>query len=104
MAEVKLFFTTLSHAECLQFCLGIEDTTDALFSNVPALAYLTTVICFDTEGWNADSSKLTEVGFNRFSAASARSVEPGSWGENFLRQASFYHARIAENSHLESRR
>ncbi|KAJ4349525.1 uncharacterized protein N0V89_008141 [Didymosphaeria variabile] len=103
MAEVKLFFSALTHAESLQFCLGIEDTTDARFSKIPALAYLTTVICFDTEGWNADSSKLTEVGFNRFSAQSARSVKPGPWGENILHNASFYHARIAENSHLESR-
>ncbi|KAF2438179.1 hypothetical protein P171DRAFT_334645, partial [Karstenula rhodostoma CBS 690.94] len=69
----------------------------------PPLAYLTTVICFDTEGWNADSSKLTEVGFNRFFAESVRQIEPGLWGEGILRKASFYHARIAENSHLQTR-
>ncbi|KAF9729599.1 hypothetical protein PMIN02_005416 [Paraphaeosphaeria minitans] len=103
MADVKGLFSALSHAECLRFCLGIEDTTKPQFSSVPALAYLTTVICFDTESWHADSSKLTEVGFNRFSTDLVRKIEAGPWGENFLRKVSFYHGRIAENSHLQTR-
>lgn len=104
MAHVQSFFEGLTDAECLEFCLGLEDITDPRFRNVHPMAYIATVICFDTEGWNADSSKLTEVGFNRFYAAATRSVDAGPWGENFLSAASFYHARIAENSHLQNRR
>ncbi|KAJ4299004.1 hypothetical protein N0V90_004248 [Kalmusia sp. IMI 367209] len=98
MQAVREFFAGLTQSEALRYCLGLQD-----FHNAPPLARHAVVICFDTEGWNPDSRKLTEVGFNGFHSNDMRSTEAGPWGEHFLRKVHFYHARIAENSHLKNK-
>lgn len=99
MQAVREFFQKMTQSEALQYCLGTRDCPDA-----PPLAQYTTIICFDTEGWNPDSRKLTEVGFNGFCANDMRSIKAGPWGENYLRNIHFYHARISENAHLRNKR
>ncbi|KAF2679742.1 hypothetical protein K458DRAFT_460583 [Lentithecium fluviatile CBS 122367] len=95
LAELASYLKDKTQANILQYCLGIQDFPDA-----PALAKRIIVICFDTEGWTADSAKITEVGFNTFDIRDTRKVKPGPHGEKFLKHVYFYHIRVQPNAHL----
>jgi hypothetical protein len=95
LAELAKYLEKKSNAEILQYCLGLCEFEDA-----PPIAERIVVICFDTEGWTADSAKITEVGFNTFDTRDMRKMRPGPHGENFMKQIYFYHIRVQPNAHL----
>jgi hypothetical protein len=96
LAELKGYLDTKTNTEVLRHCLGLSTFEDA-----PYMIDRIIVVCFDTEGWTADSSKLTEVGFNTFDTRDTRAVSaPGTYGKNLMDQVFFYHIRVQENSHL----
>ncbi|KAF2242329.1 hypothetical protein BU26DRAFT_524476 [Trematosphaeria pertusa] len=98
LTELQLlsaFFYDKSQKDVLKHCLGLEPIPDA-----PALANSAIVVCFDTEGWTADPSKITEVGLSVFDSRDLRPLDPGPHGENYLKQIWFYHIRIQPNAHL----
>ncbi|KAF1967948.1 hypothetical protein BU23DRAFT_572770 [Bimuria novae-zelandiae CBS 107.79] len=97
LKRVKEYFATKSQSEVLMYCLGLINLPDA-----PELAKSTIAICVDTEGWNANSSVLTEVGFCNFEPETMQTTEPGPFGENLLQNTYFYHIRVAETAHYKN--
>ena len=97
LQQVLAYFAKKTQTSVMRFCLGLEKYPDA-----PPLAQNTIVICFDTEGWTADSTKVTEVGFNTFDSRDMRRLPngPGPFGENALMNTYFYHVRVQPNAHL----
>jgi len=93
--ELAKYLEKKTNADTLRYCLGLRNFEDA-----PPLAERIVIICFDTEGWTADSAKITEVGFNTFDTRDTRRVKPGPHGENFMKQIFFYHIRVQPNAHL----
>ncbi|KAF1962638.1 hypothetical protein CC80DRAFT_379667, partial [Byssothecium circinans] len=67
----------------------------------PPLLQDAVVICFDTEGWTADSHKICEVGLNHFSVREMHGIQDrGPHGRNFMQRLTFCHIRVEENAHL----
>ncbi|OAG00030.1 uncharacterized protein CC84DRAFT_1103249, partial [Paraphaeosphaeria sporulosa] len=98
IAAVDRFFAPLSHSDVLKYCCNLNR---AKYPNAPALAAHTVVICLDTEGWDADSERLKELGMNTFEAGDMTMLaSPGPWGEEILERIYFYFARIEKNAHL----
>jgi hypothetical protein len=96
MAELQRYLLPKTQLSVLRFCLGLETFEDA-----PPLAKEIVVICFDTEGWTADSNKICEVGMNTFAVSAMQEIEDiGPHGENLMRRLFFYHIRVRENAHL----
>lgn len=95
IAQIAKYLEGKTHLGTMRYCLGLEDFPDA-----PPLTDRIMVVCFDTEGWTADSAKITEIGFNTFDTRDTRAVKPGPHGENFLKHVYFYHIRVQPNAHL----
>lgn len=101
VAAVREFFAGMSHADVFKYCLGLNQSD---YPTAPALAESTIVICLDTEGWDASSIVLKELGINTFDSRDmAKLQSPGAYGENLLKQVFFYFARIQKNAHLVNR-
>jgi hypothetical protein len=85
-----------SGKEVLEHCLGLNTMKD-----VSPAADDIVVVCFDTEVWTHNANAITEVGISTFDSRDTRGVKDvGQYGENLLKQAYFYHARVVENAHL----
>jgi hypothetical protein len=97
LAELAAYLKKKIQADILRYCLGLKDFPDA-----PPLAKRIIVICFDTEGWTADSAKITEVGFNTFDVRDMFKLggKRGPHGLNLLKNVYFYHIRVQPNAHL----
>jgi hypothetical protein len=94
--QLRAALNTTSGKQVLEHCLGLEQ----LKADLP-LADSMVVVCLDTESWNHDHSKLTEIGVATFDSRDMRAVShPGMYGEELLKQIYFYHARIEKNAHL----
>ncbi|KAF1969974.1 hypothetical protein BU23DRAFT_512196, partial [Bimuria novae-zelandiae CBS 107.79] len=101
IAAVRTFFASMSHADVFRYCLNLNR---AKYPNAPALAASTVMICIDTEGWDASSIVLKEVGINTFDSRDMTELSsPGPWGENLLKNIFFYFARIEKHAHLWNR-
>jgi hypothetical protein len=101
IAAVENFFAPMSHASVLKYCFNLNRNQ---YPKAPALAASTVVVCLDTEGWDADSNKLKELGFNAFDARDMTAVtSPGPWGEDIIKNVYFYLARIQKNAHLKNK-
>jgi hypothetical protein len=101
IVAVENFFAPMSHADVLRFCCNLNR---GQYPNAPALAASTVVVCVDTEGWDADSLKLKELGINAFDARDMTTItSPGPWGEYILKNVFFYFARIQKNAHLRNK-
>ncbi|KAL5446972.1 hypothetical protein PMIN06_007596 [Paraphaeosphaeria minitans] len=99
--EVKAFFANLSDAEVLMFCCNLNRDQ---YPNAPPLAACAVVVCLDTEGWDADSNALKEVGVNTFESRDmTANASPGPWGENILNKVYFYFARVQKHAHLRNK-
>jgi hypothetical protein len=98
-SELQQLKTELYHhsgKSVLEHCLGLSKLEE-----VPPLASSMILICFDTESWTRDHTKLTEIGLATFDSRDMCAQDsPGPHGENLLKQVYFYHARIEENAHL----
>lgn len=98
ISDVRHFFEPMSNADTLRFCLGLSK---GQFPDAPALAGRTIVVCIDTEGWDASSIAIKEIGINTFDSKDMAQISsPGPWGENLMNHIYFYFARIQKNAHL----
>ncbi|KAJ4377543.1 hypothetical protein N0V83_000368 [Neocucurbitaria cava] len=96
LQQLKTALSMQSDETILEHCLGLHK-----LQGVSSLADCMVVVCFDTESWTRDHDRLTEIGVATFDSRDMGAVkEPGSYGENLLKQVYFYHARIQENAHL----
>jgi hypothetical protein len=96
LQQLKAVLDSQSSKSVLDHCLGLSK-----MEGVSQLADAMILVCFDTESWTRDHSKLTEIGIATFDSRDMGALEaPGMHGENLLKQVYFYHARIEENAHL----
>lgn len=101
LADVRRFFETLSHAETFKYCLNLNRR---YYPSAPVLAASTIVVCLDTEGWDASSIVMKELGINTFDSRDlAQLSSPGPWGENIMKHIYFYFARVQRHAHLMNR-
>jgi hypothetical protein len=96
MQRLKAELDRKPYKAVLEHCLGLKK-----LDGISSLADNMIVVCFDTESWTHDHNKLTELGVATFDSRDTRALKkPGAYGEEFLKQVYFYHARIEENAHL----
>ncbi|KAL5371867.1 hypothetical protein DPSP01_013932 [Paraphaeosphaeria sporulosa] len=94
---VRAFFNSIpSQTDKLRYVLGRLTKPIA-----PRLAEATVVNCVDTEHYEWDHSKLTEIGLNVFASGDLRqyanTLEANA--ENMLKEIYFYHFRMLPNAH-----
>lgn len=101
IAEVDRFFAPMSDANVLKYCFNLNRDR---YPEASALAASALVVYIDTEGWDADSQRLKELGM---AVLEARDMTPltsaGPYGENIIKNLTFYFVRIQENSHLRNK-
>jgi hypothetical protein len=97
MAGVRDFLRTLpTQTAKLRFILGLDNAP-----NTPQLARSIVVNCVDTEHYEWDRSKLTEIGINTFTSGDLRQHvnNPGPNAQDLLQQIYYYHFRMLPNAH-----
>ncbi|KAJ4353547.1 uncharacterized protein N0V89_005277 [Didymosphaeria variabile] len=97
IAGVRAFLRTFpTQTLKLRYILGLDTA-----QNAPKLAQSIVVNCIDTEHYERDRSKLTEIGINAFTSGDLRQYigNPGPHGENLLKQIYYYHFRMLPNAH-----
>ncbi|KAL1607972.1 hypothetical protein SLS60_002911 [Paraconiothyrium brasiliense] len=102
IAGVRDFLRTIpTQTAKLRYILGLDSV-----ENAPKLANSIVVNCIDTEHYEWDSSKLTEIGINTFASGDLRQhiANPGPNGENLLHQIYYYHFRMLPNAHCINKR
>jgi hypothetical protein len=112
MAQLRAYLHGQSLPAVLRHCLGLESLPGA-----PALVDSIMVVAFDTEDYERNHDRLTEVGLCTWESKTMRSItgidghdqperqmdyieDVGPYGEKLLENMFFYHARIQENAHL----
>jgi hypothetical protein len=96
LEELKAELSYKMGEDVFKHCLGL-----AKLEGVSKLADSMIVVCFDTESWTHDHSKLTEIGVATFDSRDMKALDGlDMHGESLLKQVYFYHARIEENAHL----
>jgi hypothetical protein len=96
LAQLKTELSKQMSKHVFKHCLGstkLEEASD--------LANNMIVVCFDTESWMHEHSKLIAIGVATFDMCDMNALKDiDIHGENLLKQVYFYHVCIEENAHL----
>lgn len=112
MAQLKSYLRGQPGLNILRHCLGLGRLRGA-----PTLADSIMAAAFDTEDYERNHARLTDIGVCTWESKAMREItgidgrgqsarktgdikDIGPYGEKLLQNTYFYHARIQENEHL----